>query len=460
MDTIPEAEVIRRLAAESPWWEPPHQVGAEIRGYRPRSYLPAFRSLVQSREVRRAVVLLGARRVGKTVLVHQTIQELLAKGVPPRRIAYISVDLPLYNGLALEHLIELAESGSEQSLDWVFFDEIQYLPKWEVHLKRLVDDRPALRIVVSGSAAAALRMMSRESGAGRFTEFLLPPVTFAEYLDLTGAAKSVEDIEGLEDPDIPGLNQAFVQYVNFGGYPEAALNPAVRADPARYIKSDIVDKVLLRDLPQLYGIGDIPELNRLFTALAWNTSGEVSLDTLSKHSGVAKNTLRKYLEYLEAAFLIRVVHRVDRDAKHFRRATTFKVYLTNPSLRTALFAPIGENDEMMGRLAETAVVAQCFHEPGPVHYARWGEAEVDLVRLGPDGGAVEAVELKWSDQFADAPEGLTGLLRFARANGLTRVTATTRTRSVERAVGGVTIRMLPTSEYAWRIGVAATRRHP
>lgn len=455
---IPADEVRRRLQAESPWWLPPHTVGAQFRELRPRAYLPSFLALVRERSVRRAIVLLGPRRVGKTVLIHHAIRALLEEGIPPQRLAYLSVDLPLYDGLSLEHLLELAEEASGDTLEWVFFDEIQYLSEWEVHLKRLVDDRPDLKIVVSGSAAAALRIKSLESGAGRFTDFLLPPLTFAEYLDLTGAApppERVGDLRELMVGNIERFNEVFVEYANFGGYPEAALSAEVRADPTRYIKGDIVDKVLLRDLPQLYGIGDIQELNRLFTMLAWNTSRELSLDGVAKGSGVAKNTLKKYLEYLEAAFLIRVMHRVDRSGKHFQRAVTFKVYLTNPSLRAALFAPIAADDDAMGPLAETAVVAQWFHTPTPIHYARWKEAEVDLVRMDPNGKPVWATEIKWSDRYVDAPEQLAGLIRFAREHGLAEVTATTRTRCVERAVGGVTIRMVPTSLYAWEVGAVS-----
>jgi predicted AAA+ superfamily ATPase len=81
--------------------------------------------------------------------------------------------------------------------------------------------------------------------------------------------------------------------------------------------------VLLRDLPSLYGISDTQELNRLFTTLAYNTGNEVSIDELSKDSGVAKNTLRKYLEYLEAAFLIHRLYRIDENARRFKRAMHF-----------------------------------------------------------------------------------------------------------------------------------------
>ena len=101
------------------------------------------------------MVLLGPRRVGKTVLIHHAISEMLQAGERPGGIAYVSVDLPLYLGMSLERLLGLASHASGEPIRWVFFDEIQYLKEWEIHLKRLVDDHPDLRIVVSGSAAAA-----------------------------------------------------------------------------------------------------------------------------------------------------------------------------------------------------------------------------------------------------------------------------------------------------------------
>ena len=454
MELIPETEVVRRLRAESPWWDPPHRVGAQFAEHRPRAYLPPLLDLIEERSVRRAVVLLGPRRVGKTVLIHHAIAKLIDDGNAPGSIAYLSVDLPLYMGLSLERLLELAAQASGEPIRWLFFDEIQYLRDWEVHLKRLVDDHLDLKIVVSGSAAAALKLKSRESGAGRFTDFLLPPLMFAEYLDLTGfeGAPLLDEHGTVTVPDMARLNAAFVEYANYGGYPEAALSPVVRADPARYIKSDIIDKVLLRDLPQLYSIGDTQELNLLFTRLAWNSGGEVAMDRLQKEAGISRNTLRKYLEYLEAAFLIRLVHRVDLGARVLQRSNTDKVYLTNPSLRAALFAPLGPDDAGMGALAETALVAQSFHLDREMYYARWKDAEVDLVLLDGRGIPERAIEVKWSDRFVDAPDQLTGLIRFAKEHGLTNVEATTRTLFAERAVAGVRITMEPVAVKAWRVG--------
>ena len=273
-----------------------------------------------------------------------------------------------------------------------------------------MDAHPGTRCVVSGSAAAALRLKSMESGAGRFTDFLLPPLTFHEYLDLQGIEGLVEVASDREYrvADIEALNRHFVDYVNFGGFPEAVSSPAIRTDVARYIGADIVDKVLLRDLPSLYGIQDVQELNALFMTLVFNTAEEVSMDALSQGSGVSRPTVKRYLEYLEAAFLIRIVHRIDRNARRFRRTTSFKVYVTTPALRCALFGPVAADDEEMGPIAETAVYAQWFHADLNLHYARWRNGEVDIVLLDRQQSPDWCVEVKWSNRHFRNPGALKG----------------------------------------------------
>lgn len=253
--------------------------------------------------------------------------------------------------------------------------------------------------------------------------------------------------------EIDRLNERFLHYLNFGGYPEVVFSETIQSDPGRFVKGDIIDKVLLRDLPGLYGIQDVQELNYLFTTLAYNTANEVSLEQLSHSSGVAKNTIRKYIEYLEAAFLIKVVHRIDRNSKRFQRANFFKVYLTNPSMRSALFSPIDGQDEAMGPLAETAIFAQWFHTDTELHYARWDQGEeVDIVRVGLDQKPLWAVEVKWSDRYVDQPGDLKSVLGFCQANRLSEVTVTSRTRTEDRLVEGIRMEFIPASLYCYLIG--------
>lgn len=459
MEPIPKAQVIKRIQTENIWWNTPHLITGLYRDFRHRAYFELLYPLVAETSVRRAVLLMGPRRVGKTVLIHHIIQRLIDDGIYPGRICYISVDHPIYNGLSLQELLDLFSEASGVSLTdgqlFVFFDEIQYLKDWEIHLKTLVDMNPHIKFTASGSAAAALRLKSKESGAGRFTDFLLPPLTFHEYLDLLGKndlVKHDDPTDAVTVPDIVGLNNAFVHYLNFGGYPEVIFSERIQSDPSRFVKADIIDKVLLRDLPSLYGIQDIQELNYLFTTLAFNTANEVSLEELSRNSGVAKNTIKRYIEYLEAAFLIKIVHRIDRTAKRFRRANYFKTYLTNPSMRSALFSAVGEDDEFVGSLAETGILSQWFHSDESLSYARWKDGEVDIVYVDERQRLCWAVEVKWSDRFVQNPWELKSVIQFCHANNLVEVTVTSRSLSKIRRVDNIRMEFIPASLYCYMVG--------
>lgn len=469
---IPLHEVQRRLVTDNPWWRAGQGIDAEEVAWPRRAYFPQFSRLVLETEVRRAVVLIGPRRVGKTVMLKHLVALLLDDEVAGTQILFLSLDTPLYSGRSLESLVRLFIDTHQHPVGkplWVIFDEVQYLANWEVHLKSLVDTFSHIRFVASGSAAAALRMKSRESGAGRFTEFVLPPLTFAEYLQFAGQedALIVESDEmepgqapGYRTGDIHTLNAEFVNYLNYGGFPEAVMNPVVRANPARFLRQDIVDKVLLKDLPSLYGIADTQELNRFFNVLAFNTGNELGLEALSSHSGIAKLRLGEYLEYLEAAYLIRRVHRIDDNAMRMQRARTFKVYLTNPSIRAALFGFTQADDEAMGNLAETAVWSQWLHSTvvsRSLHYARWKsgrqDLEVDIVSLDQRTQKPRfAVEIKWSDRAPNALGELRGLRELAAKNPLARKPlVTTRTYTGAAQVDGVEIEFMPVALHCYTI---------
>jgi uncharacterized protein len=461
---IPPHEVQRRLALDNPWWKAGHGIDPEEESWPRRAYFRQFSRLVREAAVRRAVVLIGPRRVGKTVMLKHLIARLLQDGVTGTQVLFLSIDTPLYSGRSLESLVQMFTDLHRHPAGkplWVLFDEVQYLKDWEVHLKSLVDSYPHIRFVASGSAAAALRMKSRESGAGRFTEFVLPPLTFAEYLlfaqqedalirdsepSATGAPTYLTN-------DIDALNTEFINYLNYGGFPEAVMNPVVGGKAAQLPLS-------LKDLPSLYGIGDTQELNRFFNVLAFNTGNEVSLEALSQHSAITKAKLNDYLEYLEAAYLIRRVHRIDDNALRLQRARTFKVYLTNPSIRAALFGMVSAEDDAMGQLAETAVWSQWLHSTDvsrSLHYARWKagrqDMEVDIVSLDPRTQKPRfAVEIKWSDRTPQVLNELRGLREIAARHRLARAPlVTTRTVTTKAELEGMTIEFLPVALHCYTI---------
>jgi predicted AAA+ superfamily ATPase len=464
---ISEDQVLQKIQFENPWWLK-QAVSAEYNAMPRRLYFRSFQKLVQQTHSHRAVVLMGPRRVGKTVLLHHLVQELLDSGVPAKNIALLTIENPIYSDLSLEGLFQLAQKASgaaKEELWYILFDEVQYFKDWERHLKVLVDSYKNVRFVVSGSAAAALKRASTESGAGRYTDFLLPPLTFYEYINIKDLQHLFQEQQinwnGIDEPifnapDIKEANRQFLDYLNYGGYPEAAFYAGPADNPERYLGRDIVDKVLLKDLPGLYGITDSRELNALFTTIAFNTAGEFSIDTLSKHSQVQKHLVKKYIEYLEAAFLIKQVRRIDQSGKRFKRENFFKIYLTNISMRCALFAPISFEDEEMGNLVETAVFSQWLHrENFTPWYARWagGKGEVDLVGLHKATLKPQwAVEIKWSNRYFESPGKLKSLLKFCAENNLQEALVTTKDKAGTNVHENLQIHYLPAASYAYTVG--------
>ncbi len=462
---ISKEQVLDRIKFENPWWVEGH-IEEDYNHLPKRLYFDLFKPLVYEKAVRRAVVLMGPRRVGKTVMLHHMVEDMIATGIDPRKIIFITIENPIYNNISLEQLFLYAKeaSGLKDKKDWyIIFDEIQYCRDWEVHLKVLVDSYRKDKFIVSGSAAAALKFASTESGAGRFTDFHLPPLTFDEYISLKDLTRIIQPIELVWEGEksefytsnhIDELNKHFLDYINFGGYPEVIFSEKMQQNPGRYIRQDIVDKVLLRDLPSLYGISDTRELNSLFTTIAYNSGGEFSLETLSKQSQLPKNTLKKYIEYLEAAFLIRQIKRIDQSGKRFKRDNFFKLYLTNPSLRSALFSPITAVGDMMGHMVETAVFCQWMHtEWFTPWYARWSKGEVDMVSLDERTlKPLGALEIKWTNRYYEKPKELKSLYKFCTENSLQLPVVTTIDKTGVIEYQGLKIQYLPAASYAYSIG--------
>ena len=463
---IPTEKIIERLRYENPWWIT-QEIPSAYKEMSRRLYFDLFYPFVIEKEIRRAVVLMGPRRVGKTVMMFHMIDHLIGiEKVNPQRIFFVGIDNPIYIHLILQEILDLCnEALKVENLYgcYVFFDEIQYLKDWERHLKVLVDSYPEIKFVVSSSSAAALKWHSTESGDGRFTDFMLPPLTFQEFIYLKNRNHLIHNgfiqygekkIPYRVTHDIVELNKEFLQYLNFGGYPEVVLSEKIQGDMGRYVKNDIVDKVLLRDLPSLYGIKDVQELNRFFTYIAYNTGNEFSYESMSKESGIQKETLKKYLEYLEAAFLIKVLNKVDVNAKRFKRITSFKVYLTNPSLRTALFSPIKETDSEMGNMVETAILSQWMHRENlDLAYSRWKDGEVDLVLVDDKKfKPVWGVEIKWSNRYFEMPQDLSSLMQFCNSNEFENALVTTIDKQGTKQVSDLNFTFLPASVYAYNIG--------
>jgi predicted AAA+ superfamily ATPase len=136
-----------------------------------------------------ALLLSGARQVGKTTLFLQVVQALIAGGVPANKILYATFDHPLFKLLGLDGLLKLWREFEPESdgIEYLLLDEIQTISDWQTWLKLQVDFERRRRIAVTGSATP-LVTEGQESGVGRWHTLRLSTLSFFEYLQLKPVA--------------------------------------------------------------------------------------------------------------------------------------------------------------------------------------------------------------------------------------------------------------------------------
>src|SRR5690606_20061470 len=150
---------------------------------------------------------------------------------------------------------------------------------------------------------------------------------------------------------------------------------------------------------------------------------------------------------------IKLVKRIDQSGKRFKRDNFFKIYLTNPSLRSALFSPITATDEMIGNMVETAIFAQWMHRDWfTPYYARWNNGEVDMVGLSNTLKPIWALEIKWSDRYFENPKELKSLTKFCQENNINTQIVTSISKEGEFEYAYIHFQFLPSSAYAYTVG--------
>lgn len=465
MDTISDDDLLGRLAFDNPWWAFTEATQIRFRQPPKRAFYAAFAARLRSLAGGGALVVAGPLRAGKTVMLRQAIAELIGDGAPPKTIFYAALTTPSTAGADLQRLVDLfcARHGHDSSTPLhLFLDEAQYARDWQAALGRIAKAWPQARIVAAVSSMAPALTSGPVAGAKGIETFVLPPLTFAEFLRLRDSEKSLFGDGGKAAPTTLGraalaaLDEEFHRYVNFGGFPEGVLAKRDGAPAPTFIRDGVPERVLHKDLASLAGVNDAQELNRLLATLALNTGREVTMEELAKAAGIAKNTLRKYLDHLEGAFLIRRLARVDKLAKRFQRAVAFKVHLTAPCLYAALFGPVAADDPRFPQLAETALASQWLGraDAGDLAYASWRGGGVDLLTLPAGGNKPDrAFEIDWDDSYgkgAKKPETLASFV--AGTNGAARAYILTRRTARPASLGGVEITLVPLALYACWLG--------
>jgi len=231
--------------------------------------------------LRKIILIFGARQVGKTTLIRRLLKEL----------PYKSLEV---NGDEKRYVEILSSQNFEKMMGLVgthnllFIDEAQNIPNIGLNLKILFDNHPDLKIIATGSSSFDLAQKVIEPLTGRTRTWELFPISMQEL------SKLMTPFE---------LNQQVENSMVFGMYPEVLTNSGSRNEKIRNLK-ELSTSYLYKDILELSKIRYSDKLHRLLRSLALNIGKLISLNEIAKELGISHEAVSSYVDMLEKGFII------------------------------------------------------------------------------------------------------------------------------------------------------------
>ncbi|MDP3559545.1 MAG: ATP-binding protein [Legionellaceae bacterium] len=430
---ISKNELISVLSQFNPWWR------SESIPDLPTWHRAAFQELkrwLMHPPAPRAILLSGARQIGKTTLLLQAIEELLKIGIKPGNILYVTFDHPLIKMSNIDELLEAWREREPQTdeIEYIFLDEAQFVRNWGTWIKHQVDFFKKRRIFFTGSAIPLLEA-DQESGVGRWYTIRLTTLSFYEYLQLKKAVlptlpklKSLRDLFEWPQQNFYRTQELALHYVGHfheylvrGGFPQTTQVESIH-QAQRLLREDIIDKVLKRDMTALFGVRRILELEQTFLYLCMHDGGLLDLADLCNNLEVRRPTAQNFIQLLEATHLIYRLQPFGY-GKDILRAK-YKIYLADAAIASAVLLK-GKNiltdPTALGIASETAVFKHLFarYYAQNVQFSYWRgqrDHEVDLV--AQIGEQIIPFEVKYRTQHTDI-RALKGLFELCQKKSIT-----------------------------------------
>ncbi|MDY0174177.1 MAG: ATP-binding protein [Bacteroidales bacterium] len=333
----------------------------------------------------KVVLLLGARRVGKTVLMEKIIRQF-GDGV---------VFLNGEDFATLEMLSSRTISSYKQLFEGVkllAIDEAQNIPDIGNILKLLVDHIEGLSVIASGSSSFDLYNMAGEPLVGRATHYQLFPFSVKE---LSGEESGMDTMRRLEERLIYGMYPELRHILDF-------------AKKKQYLH-EIVNSYLLKDILMIDGIKNSSKMRDLLRLIAFQMGSEVSYDELAKQLGLSRNTVEKYLDLLSKVY---VIYKLPAFSKNKRKevSKSSKWYFTDNGIRNAVindFRVISMREDV-GLLWESFLIGERMKKRNNANefasfyfWRSYSMQEIDLIE--EVNGTIAAFECKWSEKKVKAP---------------------------------------------------------
>lgn len=420
------------LDTYNPWWSD----GETIFSGLPEFHRDVFDDLYADiQRLPQMISVTGPRRVGKSTLLKQCIRKLIQEHgtAQAKRIVYFTMDDP---ALLLPHVdmdrffedlvAEFAKRAKGGTV-YLFLDEIQKFPRWELYLKKHYDLKTPVRFVVSGSASAPIFRKSRESLLGRIHDYQVLPFSFREYVyfnypkDKEGSRRlkslgneirlnrSLSEMLDIlrvfvhtgEEPIVP--EQLEKQFFFEGGFPEVWALPDILAKQ-EYLYQNQIERVIFEDLLVAAEFRKPEMLRRFYLGLLAEPGRETNVSKLSKDIGIASATITNYFPLLEATDLVWRLHKYT-GSRATAKATNFKSYLIDLAVRNAVLKLTPErllaDEQVLGLYAENIVANHLRRWPGLVELAYYRERNNELDFIVDLGATRIGIEVKYRTTLND-----------------------------------------------------------
>ncbi|MBS3127728.1 ATP-binding protein [Candidatus Woesearchaeota archaeon] len=289
--------------------------------------------------LKQIIAISGLRRVGKTFLLFHIIKNLL-KTTQPENILYFSFDD--FENIEITTVLDAYAAIHKKMPEYLFLDEVQKIENWSEKIKRIYDIHK-IKIFVSGSESLFVRKKTKETLAGRIFEFHLKPLSFKEYLIFKGFHKNPAMYR-------KELLILFDHYLLTAGFPEL-ISIHDKLIIRKYIKEIVMEKVIFTDIPKMFKIEDPSLLKTILDIITDSPGLIIELDNLSRELGLARQTLSKYLYYLEVAQLVKKVYNYSKNRSTSEKKLK-KYYLTFPC--TCLI--FKEDESYLSKVIENLIV--------------------------------------------------------------------------------------------------------
>lgn len=336
---------------------------------------------------KKGVVIYGPRQAGKTTLSNEIIKNLGLKTLT------VNGDQSRFIDVITSRDSEKIES-LVSDYEMLFIDEAQRIPEIGINLKIILDNFPALKVLVTGSSSLDLASKISEPLTGRVWNYHLFPISFSELASQYTKAE---------------LTNLLEERLVYGSYPEI-FSIKSNQQKKEYLQN-ICDAYLYRDLIEFGDIKNSSKIRDLLKLLAFQIGSEVSLTELGTSLGMSRDTVARYIDLLEKSF---VIFRLKGLSRNLRKEISKmdKIFFYDLGIRNTLIdnlKPLMDRNDA-GQLWENFLIVERMkfmaykQEYSSTYFWRTHTgAELDYTE--ERGGLFHGFEFKWGEKISKVPEG-------------------------------------------------------